>query len=43
MDLVGGLSVIILKPSASGPKCPAIFIKTLTSLIVLDPKENPLA
>ena len=29
--------------SAGGLECPAIFTKTLTGLMVLDPKEDPLA
>ena len=28
---------------ASGLECPTIFNETLTNLIALDPKENPLA
>ena len=32
----------IVKPGAGGLECPAILIKTLTGLMVLNPKENPL-
>ena len=31
------------KPGTSRPEYPAIFNKTLTNLIVLNPKKNPLA
>ena len=31
------------QPGASGLECPAILIKTLTNLIALDPRDNPLA
>ena len=30
------------KPSISGLECPTMFNNTLTNLIVLDPKEDPL-
>ena len=31
------------KPGASGLECPAILNKTLTNLIALNPKKDPLA
>ena len=31
------------KPSTSGLKCPVIFNNILTNLIVLNPREDPLA
>ena len=31
------------KPNTSGLKCPAILNNTLTNLMALDPKKDPLA
>ena len=43
IGLVGDPSITILKPSANGLEYPTILIKTLTSLIVLNLRKDPLA